>query len=181
MRSFIYILLGVALLCSVSACTQGSGNNNMPTATPEPKDPNQAIYDDAVSLARDKDVQAAINKLKTLPEEYEDSSALIEMFESALESSFVGTWYCSRANSCNDMEITLKITPYYSGNSMRLHYDRDMVSPTGSGGSKITGNTEIPSGNEVSASFVNGKFKLDGNNLLEIFPEMNRQNKYTKK
>lgn len=90
-------------------------------------------------------------------------------------SPFTGVWYCSRENSCNDMEITLTISKLNLG----LSLDRNMVCDHGVGSSHLKETTFFPKTNEIDSPFIKGKFVLDNNYLYEIFID-GKQNRYTR-
>ena len=78
--------------------------------------------------------------------------------------SFKGDWYCSRSNSCNDMEIYLSI--FISDG--RLHFKRNMIS-TGAGGSNIEFATAIPTAFTVSSSYTHARYTVKNDTLIEDF------------
>lgn len=92
----------------------------------------------------------------------------------SIDSAFLGEWYCTEKESCNGAIITLLIS-YENG---KLVYNRDMKMSTEAASSVIDFETEVPSGNEVRADDINGKYVLDGDKLYEIF-DNGRQNIYT--
>lgn len=102
--------------------------------------------------------------------------------EKDVESPFIGTWYCARENSCNDMDITLEIYPVDISGKIKLYYERDMKSSTGVGSSNITGTIDIPTSDSVRISDLNNaKWTVSGSNLIEIFTDNeNRTNTYSK-
>lgn len=141
----------------------------------------QNIYYEALNLAHDGDFYGAIKKLNELSEPYLDSEELIALFEKDVDSPFIGTWYCGRVNSCNDMDITLKIYPVYRYGKIRLYFQRDMKSPTGIGSSNITGTIDIPTSNSVTVSDLNAKWTVSGDTLKEVFTgDGNETNTYSK-
>ena len=85
------------------------------------------------------------------------------------DSLFIGTWHCGRVNSCNDMDITLKIYPVYRYGEIELYFERDMKSPTGIGSSNITGTIDIPTSTSTTVYDLNAKWSISGNTLIEVF------------
>lgn len=140
------------------------------------------IYDEALDLAYDGDFYGAIQKLNELSSSYLDSEELITLFEKGVDSSFIGTWYCSRVHSCNDMHITLKIYPVYRYGEIKLYFERDMKSPTGTGSSNITGTIDIPTSNTITVSNLNSaKWTVSGASLKEVFTgDGDKTNTYSK-
>lgn len=140
------------------------------------------IYDEALDLAYDGDFYGAIQKLNELSESYLDSEELITLFEKDVDSSFVGTWYCSRAHSCNDMDITLKIYSVYRYGELKLYFERDMKSPTDTGSSNITGTIDIPTSDTITVYNLNSaKWTVSGDSLKEVFiGDGNKTNTYSK-
>lgn len=143
---------------------------------------NKKIYDEALDFAYNGDFCSAVKKLNELSEVYLDSDDLIVLFAKDVESSFVGTWHCSRANSCNDMDITLKIYPVYRTGEIKLYYERDMKSSTGVGSSNITGTIDMPTSDSVTVFSLNSaKWTVTGSGLTEVFTgDGNKTNTYTK-
>lgn len=90
-------------------------------------------------------------------------------------AKFVGEWYCSRNNSCNDMEITLRIVQ--DGDT--LVFQRDMVSPTGIGSSDLSYSVAITNTGSVYCEDTSATYIMRDNNLYEIF-DNGRENKYTR-
>lgn len=150
--------------------------------TLEEEQKSQSLYDEALDLAYDGDFDEAIKKLNELPESYLDSEELIELFEKNKYSSFVGTWYCSRENSCNDMTITLEIYPVYRYGGVMLYFERDMISPTGIGSSNITGTIDVPKSSSTTVYDLNSaEWSVSGSNLKEVFThDGNKTNIYSK-
>lgn len=93
------------------------------------------------------------------------------------QSNFVGTWYCSKEESCNGMEITLTITQ----DGKILNFDRKMISGNGIGGSDLTGRASIPTSNEISADYISGSYTLNDEILYEHLAKTGQQNKFIKK
>lgn len=113
--------------------------------------------------------KSSSQKASSLPESSKNSES---------SSVFAGVWYCSRENSCNDMEITLTITQ----DGSKLHFDRDMKSETGVGSSHLFGTAAVPEADIVYASYTSGIYSLDSDHtvLYERF-ENGKQNRYIKK
>lgn len=170
------ILISVASICFITAC----GKGDVPALESTATNTAEVLYGDGIMLAIYDGNQVALYRDDDFPKVYNNSAEVIAMYEQAMKSPFVGTWYCSRDNSCNDMDITLIITPFYTNGEMRFSFDRDMVSSTGEAGSHIIISILIPDGDEVPSPFINGSFKLEAEVLYEFFPDMDRQNKYIK-
>ncbi|MCI8301120.1 MAG: hypothetical protein HFI69_12415 [Lachnospiraceae bacterium] len=143
---------------------------------------NQTVYDEALALAYEGNFFSAVKKINELSEPYLDSEELIELFEKDIDSSFIGTWFCSRENSCNDMDITLEIYPVYRSGEIELYFERDMICLTGLGSSNITGTIDIPSSNSITvSSFGNAQWTVSENTLKEVFTsDGNKTNTYFK-
>lgn len=143
---------------------------------------NQNIYDEAVDLAYDGEFAGAIEKLGELTEPYSDSEALLTLLREDVDSAFIGTWYCSRADSCNDMDITLKIYPVYRSGEIKLYFERDMISSSGTGSSNITGTIDATSSNSTTVSSLNSaEWTISGSTLKEVFTgDNNKVNTYSK-
>ena len=93
------------------------------------------------------------------------------------KSNLVGTWYCSRQNSCNDMEITLTITQ----EGETLYLTRDMVSESGFGDSCLQGTAVAYDSDYAFADFTVGNYKFtEDGYLLEYFARNDRWNLYTR-
>ena len=110
----------------------------------------------------------------TQPAEINDENSKETGSTESIDSPFLGEWYCTEKESCNGAIITLLIS-YKDG---KLLYNRDMKMSTSAASSVIDFETEVPSGNEVRADEINGKYLLEDNKLYEIF-DNGRQNVYT--
>lgn len=179
MKKLLSALIIFSFLVTGCGETQVIGSKNHPSKE-EQKEQN--IYDAALDLAYDGNFYGAIKKLNELSEPYLDSEELIALFEKDVDSPFIGTWHCGRVNSCNDMDITLKIYPVYRYGKIRLYFQRDMKSPTGTGSSNITGTIDIPTSNSVTVSSLNSaKWTVSGDTLKEVFTgDGNKTNTYSK-
>ena len=169
------------LLVSIMFCFLVTGcGKTQETSKEEQKE--QIIYDEALDLAYDGNFYGAIQKLNKLSEPYLDSEELIALFEDDVDSLFIGTWRCSRVNSCNDMDIILKIYPVYRYGEIKLYFERDMKSPTGTGSSNITGTIDIPTSNSVTVYNLNSaKWTVSGDTLKEVFTgDGEKTNTYSK-
>lgn len=182
------MLLGICMIIVLCSCSKQSTNQveeSTDFATPK-KDKDQIIYEEALDYAYDGNFASAVSKLNEFVEPYEDSEELIELFGKDISSTFIGTWHCSRANSCNDMDITLTIYPIYRHGEMQLYFERDMKSEAGktsTGSSNITGTIGIPSSSLATVPNLNSaKWTVDGSILTELFSgDNNKQNTYTKR
>ena len=181
------IVLITCLICFIlTGCTSTSNNKNTSQETESTlsaeEQASQKIYDEALDLAYDGDFYSAIQKLNELTEPYLDSEEMITVLQKDVDSLFIGTWHCSRANSCNDMEITLRIYPVYRSGEIELYFERDMVSSTGTGSSNLTGTIDIPSSSSITVSRLNSaKWTVSGNTLKEVFScDGNKTNTYSK-
>ena len=178
----ILLVLIVFLFC-VTGCgkTQETLVNSESNLSEEEQE-KKNIYDEALNLAYDGDFYGAIQKLNELSESYLDSKELIALLKKDVDSPFIGTWYCSRANSCNDMSIALKIYPVYQYGEIQLSFERDMKSPTGTGSSNITGTINMPTSNTTTVyNLNNAKWTISGNTLKEVFTgDKNKTNTYNK-
>lgn len=148
----------------------------------EEEQKNQIVYDEALALAYDGDFFSAVKKINELSEPYLDSEELIALFEKDIDSSFIGTWHCGRANSCNDMDITLRIYPVYRYGEIELYFERDMKSPTGTGSSNITGTIDLPTSNSITVYHLNSaQWTVSEDTLKEVFTgDGNKTNTYSK-
>lgn len=180
-------ILITGLLCFIlTGCASISNDKNISQETestlPAEVQASQNIYDEALDLAYDGKFYEAIQKLEELVEPYLDSEELITLLQKDVDSSFIGTWHCSRANSCNDMDITLRIYPVYRSGKIKLYFERDMVSSTGTGSSNITGTIDIPSSSSTTVSNLNSaKWTVSGSTLKEVFTgDGNKTNTYSK-
>lgn len=106
---------------------------------------------------------------------------MIAPFEKDVDSSLIGIWHCSRAKSCNDMDITLKIYPVYRSGEINLYFERDMKSPTDIGSSNIIGTIDIPTSDTITIYKLNSaKWTVSGDTLKEVFTGDNKTNIYSK-
>ena len=90
-------------------------------------------------------------------------------------SDFVGTWICTKENSCNNMDITLVVKQY--GNTLYLY--RIMGTEQDIGYSDISFSTNIPTTNKLKVDYINGTYTIDRDKLIESFLN-GRKNVYTK-
>lgn len=182
MKKTLVLLIMICLF--VTGCGEGKESQEQ---RKEPEDilseeeqKNQIIYDEALALARDGDFSGAVKKFNELSEPYLDSEELIVLFEEDIDSSFIGTWHCGRASSCNDMDITLKIYPVYRHGEIQLYFERDMKSPTDIGSSNITGTIDIPTSDSITVSKLNAQWTVSGDTLKEVFTgDGNKTNTYS--
>ena len=181
MKKIFYILVILCFLVTGCGKTQETLMDSESNLLEE-EQKKQSIYDEALDLAYDGDFYGAIKKLNELSEPYLDSVELITLLENDIDSSFIGTWHCARVNSCNDMDITLKIYPVYRYKEIQLYFERDMKSPTGIGSSNITGIIDIPTSTSATVYDLNSaKWSVSGNTLKEVFTgDGNKTNIYSK-
>ena len=93
-----------------------------------------------------------------------------------VESNLVGLWYCTRDNSCNNMEIVLEITQ--DGNT--LYFKRNMQGQTEISSSYLEGTAFARVPNSAYAEFTQGDYSLQDGVLKEYFKSNDRWNLYTK-
>lgn len=111
-----------------------------------------------------------------------DSEEKINTFSDSVISTTTETatngdfekWYCSRENSCNDMDITIMITR----ESDQLHIDRDMKSPSGIGSSHLQYDAILNCDNSAYSEYVDGIYVFTDDCMYEIFIKNSRINKY---
>lgn len=91
-------------------------------------------------------------------------------------SMFVGTWYCKKENSCNNMNILLVIEQ--KGNT--LYYSRKMGNDNDSGGSNISYTSSIPSQRKIEVDYIKGSYEIIDDKLVESFSN-GKSNRYIKR
>jgi len=122
------------------------------------------------ALGRNKSTHEIISKT----EETKETKAI--QYES-INSDFIGTWYCNRINSCNDMDIVLRIAQIND----RLSFNRNMVSDSGIGSSIIEGEFVDNQDGSAEAESINGIYTINKEGyLVEYFPSNKRWNIYTR-
>ena len=108
----------------------------------------------------------SITQLEQNTEIYSDS-------EVNYESKFVGEWYCSRSNSCNDMDIYLTITQ----SNNHIYFKRNMISKNGVGSSNLSYDGTLNDDDSIYIDYISGTYVLENNILYEKF-DNGRENKY---
>ena len=93
-----------------------------------------------------------------------------------VESNLVGLWYCTRDNSCNNMEIVLEITQ--DGNT--LYFKRNMQGQSEVSSSYLEGTALARVPNSAYAEFTEGDYSVKDGILKEYFKSNDRWNLYTK-
>ena len=93
-----------------------------------------------------------------------------------VESNLVGLWYCTRDNSCNNMEIVLEITQ--DGNT--LYFKRNMQGQSEVSSSYLEGTALVRVPNSAYAEFTEGDYSVKDGILKEYFKSNDRWNLYTK-
>ena len=88
-------------------------------------------------------------------------------------SDFVGTWVCTKENSCNNMDITLVVEQY--GNALYFH--RTMGNKQNIGYSDISFSTNIPTTNSIDVNYIKGVYTINNEELIESFSN-DKENKY---
>ena len=89
------------------------------------------------------------------------------------------TWYCSKVNSCNDMDIVLRVITNDVDGTITL--DRNMISDSGIGESHLTGTAVERANGTLYAEFVDGEYHINSNGyLVEYFSKSDRWNIYSK-